>query len=67
MCSHIVAKDTEERGCTKPSLKKSARGLRFRRQAPHVYVLHCSDYLGAAGTFLKNTGAGSLTEPHWFP
>src|SRR3954454_12327795 len=34
--------------------------LRLRRQAPHVYVLHCSGYLGTAGRFLKNTGAGSI-------
>ena len=32
--------------------------LRLRRQAPHVYVLHCSGYLGTAGEYLKNTGAG---------
>src|SRR3954465_14218732 len=35
--------------------------LRLRRQAPHVYVLHCSGYLGTAGKYLKNTGAGSIT------
>src|SRR3954467_6701220 len=34
--------------------------LRLRRQAPHVYVLHCSGYLGTAGKYLKNTGAGSI-------
>src|SRR3954469_3895790 len=34
--------------------------LRLRRQAPHVYVLHGSSYLGTAGRLLKKTGAGSI-------
>src|SRR3954470_2270855 len=48
---------------TQPNHLPPSLLLRLRRQAPHVYVLHCASYLGTAGRFLKNTGAGSIMMP----